>query len=97
VAPPVGERVLETYPTSEYTRRTRSGPVVKTSTYQGLTEGSKVLVNDPYWPKFAGVKFQFLCYCHHVESGVGWIEVFGGLRGGQLVRSFPVHSILKAP
>lgn len=88
---------MEAYPTSEYTARSASGPVIRTSTYKGLTADSRVLVVDRYWPKLIGLRFQFMAYCFHVESGVGWIEVFGGPRGSQLIRAFPVHSIRRLP
>jgi hypothetical protein len=96
VALPVGEVVLEAYPVNEETERRKGGPIIRTSTYKGLQSGiSKVIVVDPYWQQFKGVKFLFMNYSHHVESGVGWVDVFGGVRGKQLVWSFPVHSIRK--
>lgn len=69
------------------------GPVVRVSPWKGLQRGDVVFVADMYWPNMVGIRFQFECYAENIESGIGWVEVFGGPKGRQWVRAFPVHAI----
>lgn len=89
MAPPVGERILAAW---EAIGVTSCGPLIKTSTYKGVKQGDTILIDDLYWPQLKGVKFKFVAYVHNVESGIGWLEVFGGPTGKQWIRSFPVHA-----
>ena len=70
-----------------------AGPIVRVCKFRGMSHGDRVFVIDHYWVKFAGIPFTFLNYSENVESGIGWVEAYGGLKGHEAIMSFPVDAI----
>jgi hypothetical protein len=64
---------------------TSTGPLVRSTSWNGVVAGDAVVVNSP---KELRQKWIFVAHVTHRESGEEWIEVRGGREGEMKGRSF---------
>lgn len=75
-------------------RSTPEGPLRRSGRWAGLVEGDAVAVD---LPKERGSRFVFVAHVTHAHTGEEWVEVRGGSRGRERLRSFRPETIIPAP
>jgi hypothetical protein len=71
--------------------------VIRQPEWEGFTHGDEVTVSAPILEGSRGYKWEFRYHATNRITGSEWIEVFGGNRKYQGVRSFKIEEITLVP
>jgi hypothetical protein len=90
LAPVTGEVVVA----SETVTRS-VGLITRVEYYEDIRYGDKVIITDPKWAMFRGIKFEFLCMATNEDTGRSWLECWGGKRQHEARYAFGLEFVKK--